>query len=117
MSKNFFGLSISSTSNNRAKKRTQSPAKSTFNSSPANPSTLHKEKDQVSLLYELGLLADSDKRARRRHQDKDKEDLGGAFVEGSHPKKSTHQFHANFIISSAPPLDPFLVSFAVDLNN
>lgn len=48
-----------------------------------------EQKDQVSRLYELGLLSDSDKRSRRLEKDKVKDLPGGARVAGSHPKNGT----------------------------
>ncbi|KAG4025271.1 hypothetical protein MFRU_062g00220 [Monilinia fructicola] len=50
-----------------------------------------EQKDQVSRLYELGLLSKSDKRSRRREKDKDKDLPGGARVAGSHPKKDNRK--------------------------
>jgi hypothetical protein len=51
-----------------------------------------QNKDQVSVLYELGLLSNSDKRPSRREKDKDREVPGaGARVAGSHPRKGTLQ--------------------------
>ncbi|KAB8291564.1 hypothetical protein EYC80_006364 [Monilinia laxa] len=50
-----------------------------------------EQKDQVSRLYELGLLSKSDKRSRRQEKDKDKDLPGGARVAGSHPKKDSHK--------------------------
>ena len=78
MSKNFWGHSTSNREPATAKSREQ------------------QEKDQVSTLYELGLLSNSDKKPRRK---KDKDQVlagGGARVAGSHPKKGTQipaQFH------------------------
>ncbi|ESZ92848.1 hypothetical protein SBOR_6756 [Sclerotinia borealis F-4128] len=50
-----------------------------------------EQNDQVSRLYELGLLSDLDKRSRRREKDKDKDLPGGARVAGSHPKKDNRK--------------------------
>jgi hypothetical protein len=66
-------------------------------SSSSNPDSAfatskeQKEKDQVSVLYELGLLSSSDKGTRRREKDKGRELPGGARIAGSHSKKSTQQ--------------------------
>ncbi|CAD6444978.1 074e165a-1d74-47e6-8704-5fa2314c1a63 [Sclerotinia trifoliorum] len=51
-----------------------------------------EQKDQVSRLYELGLLSDSDKRSRRREKDKVKGPFGGACVAGSRSKKDNRKF-------------------------
>jgi len=74
MSKNFLGLNSSSRESVSAATKEQ------------------REKDQVSALYELGLLSNSDKRPSRRGKDKDREGPGaGARVAGSHPRKGTLQ--------------------------
>jgi hypothetical protein len=78
MSKRFFGRSPSSSS----LAPPSGPAPATTKTTPGSV----KEKSQVSLLYELGLLDDSDKRPRRRTKDKDREVPGRT---GSHPKKGT----------------------------
>ena len=55
-----------------------------------------QEEDQVALLYELGLLSNSDKKPRRT-KDKDREvPGGGARVAGSHSKKGTLRIQSNF---------------------
>ncbi|KAE8454169.1 hypothetical protein EG329_005094 [Mollisiaceae sp. DMI_Dod_QoI] len=74
MSKNFFGHAFST---NRTPPLPKDP-----------PAATSKKKDEVSLLYELGLLDESDKRPRRREKDKDREEPGGARVAGSYPKKN-----------------------------
>ncbi|KAF7865988.1 hypothetical protein EAF04_006151 [Stromatinia cepivora] len=50
-----------------------------------------EQKDQVSRLYELGLLSDSDKRSRRREKDKVRGPFGGAHVAGSRSKKDNRK--------------------------
>jgi hypothetical protein len=89
MSKIFFSFA------SRDRERTQS----TINAAakPSSTAAGHKEKDQVSVLYELGLLSDSDKRTRRREKGQGREEPSGARVAGSHPKKSTQQIYAEFI--------------------
>lgn len=80
MSKRFFGRSPSSSS----LAPPSNPAPATTKTTPGSL----KEKNQVSLLYELGLLDDSDKRPRRRAKDKDRE-VPGNLRAGSHPKKDS----------------------------
>ena len=64
----------------------------TSNREPTEPkSKEQKEKDQISTLYELGLLCDSDNRPRRV-KDKDQDQVrhnGGDRVAGSRSKKGT----------------------------
>jgi hypothetical protein len=60
------------------------------NRDPASSSTKtrdQQEQDQVSALYELGLLGGSDKKTRRREKGKDKDIPSGARVAGPPPKK------------------------------
>ncbi|KAH7412866.1 hypothetical protein BKA64DRAFT_339498 [Cadophora sp. MPI-SDFR-AT-0126] len=76
MSKNFFGLKLSH--------RDQPPAD--FQNEPKS----YRKKDQVSVLYELGLLDDSDKRTiRRENKGKEAPGAGGARVAGSLLKKNS----------------------------
>lgn len=79
MSKNFFGHAFST---NRTPPLPRD-----------KPAATAKEKDEASLLYELGLLNDSDKRTRRREKDRDREEEpGGARVAGFHPLKNSSMF-------------------------
>ena len=79
MSKGFFGHSSPF-------QRDPAPSPATAAAPRPRP---HKEFDQVSVLCELGLLSDSDKRPRRRATTGGREQPGGARVAGlstpSHP--------------------------------
>ncbi|PVH73587.1 hypothetical protein DL98DRAFT_431100 [Cadophora sp. DSE1049] len=76
MSKNFFGLKPSH--------RDHPPADS------QNEPKSYRKKDQVSALYELGLLDDSDKRTiRRENKGREAPGAGGSRVAGSHLKKNS----------------------------
>lgn len=89
MSKNFFGLSLS---------HREPPAVS----SKTEPKA-YRKRDQVSALYELGLLDDSDKRTiRRENKGREAPGAGGARVAASHLKKSTT--YSISILDSAPHL-------------
>jgi hypothetical protein len=73
MSKGFFGHSSLFH---------RDPAPSSASSAAAPRPRLRKERDQVSVLCELGLLSDSDKRPRRRATTGGREQPGGARVAG-----------------------------------
>jgi hypothetical protein len=85
MSKGFFGHSSLFHRDPAAAR----PATST--STPASRPRPHEERDQVSALYELGLLDDSGKRTRRRAATTGgQEHPGGARVAGSRTHTPTH---------------------------
>jgi hypothetical protein len=103
MSKSFFGHAFH-----------RDPTAPTTTAAPrltTPKSSQNKEVDQVSVLYELGLLSASDKRPRRRATTGAREEPGEARVAGSYPnpqgaQKSTQpayfQFHP--LLRSSEPL-------------
>ncbi|TEY74886.1 hypothetical protein BOTCAL_0068g00130 [Botryotinia calthae] len=79
MSKRFFGHNTTPSTSDTGRNLTSFSRRA------------EEQKDQVSRLYELGLLSDSDKRSRRREKDKVKDLTSGARVAGSHPKKDNRK--------------------------
>ena len=108
MSKRFFGRSPSSSS----LAPPSNPAPATTKTTPGSLI----EKNQVSVLYELGLLDDSDKRPRRRTKDKDREVPSNPRT-GSHPKKGTQPTMPILTYPAPLHLRNYLIQISITLTD
>jgi hypothetical protein len=76
-------------------------------------SSAQRNIDQVSALYELGLLGRPD-RSKRRERTVDGESLGGPFVQNSYPQKSKSNI-PSLVSISALSNPPAVRNMGVDL--